>query len=125
MNSDPSILIWHTEAKISIVSMYIDNFLLVSNIMATLKALKVSLAKEYDTKDLRKVKTIIRWQIHRDLAADTMKIDQSAFVQDLVIKEGLTHCNANIIPIKAGLSIEMPDPEDYKEADLCIYQRII
>lgn len=54
-----------------------------------------------------------------------MKIDQLAFVQDLVIKEGLTNCNANVIPIKAGLSIKMTDSEDYEEADLHTYQRLI
>lgn len=32
----------------------------------------------------------------------TMKIDQSAFIRDLVIEEGLTDCNAPVIPMKAG-----------------------
>ncbi len=73
--------------------------------MVTLKALKVFLVKEYDTKDLGEVKTIIRWQIHQDLVAGIMKIDQSAFVRDLVIKKRLTDYNANVIPMKAGSSI--------------------
>lgn len=54
-----------------------------------------------------------------------MKIDQSAFIRDLVIEEGLTECNANVIPMKAGSVIEMTEPEDYKEADLRTYQRLI
>ncbi len=54
-----------------------------------------------------------------------MKIDQSIFIQELVIKEGLTNCNANVIPMKAGSSIKMVDPEDYEEADLRTYQRLI
>lgn len=54
-----------------------------------------------------------------------MTIDQSVFVQDLVIKKRLTDCNANVIPMKAGSSIKMTDPEDYKEADLRTYQRLI
>ena len=93
--------------------------------MKTLNVLKQSLAKEYDTKDLREVKTTIRWQIERDTAASTMKIHQSAFIRDLVIKEGLTDYNANVISIKAGLSIEILDPEDYEEADLHTYQRLV
>ncbi len=32
--------------------------------MATLNTLKVSLTKEYDTKDLGEIKIIIGWQIH-------------------------------------------------------------
>lgn len=59
LNNDSNILIQYVENKISIVSIYIDNFLLTSNIIATLKALKVSFSKEYNIKDLDKVKTII------------------------------------------------------------------
>ena len=125
LNGDPSILIRQLEDEISIVSVYVDDFLLASNTMTALNALKASLAKEYDTKDLGEVRTIIGWQIHRDSAAGTMKINQLAFIRDLVIEEGLTDCNANVIPMKAGSSIEMSDPEDYEEADLCTYQRLI
>lgn len=43
--------------------------------MTTLKTLKVSLIKEYDIKDLEKVKTIIKWQIYQNFVVSTMKID--------------------------------------------------
>ena len=125
LNGDPSILIRRADDEISIVSVYVDDFLLASNTMATLNALKASLAREYDTKDLDEVETIIGWQIHRDHAAGTLKIDQSAFVRDLVLEEGLTDCNANVIPMKAGSAIDMSDPEDYEEVDLHTYQRLI
>ncbi len=118
LNGDPSILIRRSRDEISIVNVYVDDFLLASNTMVALKALKAFLAKKYNTKDLGEVKTIIGWQIHRDLAAGIMKIDQSAFIQDLVIEKGLTDCNANVIPMKAGSSIKMADLEDYESADL-------
>lgn len=41
------------------ISMYIDNFILVSNNASTLNKLKIELVKKYKVKDLRKVKTII------------------------------------------------------------------
>lgn len=50
-----------------------------------------------------------------------MKIDQSAFIRDLVIEEGLTECNANVIPMKAGSAIEMSEPKNYEDADLRTY----
>lgn len=125
LNGDPSILIRCLEGEISIISVYVDNFLLASSTMKTLNALKQSLVGEYDTKDLGEVKTIIGWQIKQDTAASTMKIHQSAFIRDLVIEEGLTDCNANVIPMKAGSSIEMSDPEDYEEANLHTYQRLV
>ena len=105
--------------------MYVNDFLLASNTMNTLNALNQSLEGEYNTKDLGEIKTIIKWQIDRDTAAGTMKIHQSAFIQDPVIEERLTDYNANIIPMKVGLSIEMTDLEDYEETDLCTYQRLV
>ncbi len=47
-----------------------------------------------------------------------MKIDQSAFIRDLVIEEGLTEFNANVIPMKVGSTTEKTEPENYEEADL-------
>ena len=98
--------------------MYIDDFLLASNTIDTLQTLKDKLVKEYKMKDLGKVKTIIGWQITRDAATHIMKIDQSAFIRDLVIEEGLTECIANIIPMKVGSVIGMIDPDNYNETDL-------
>ena len=125
LNGDPNILIRQTKDEISIVSVYIDDFLLALNEMATLKALKKLLGKKYEMKDLGEVKTIIGWQITRDLAVRTIKIDQSAFIRDLVIEEGLTNCNANVIPMKVGSAIEINDSEDYEETELREYQHLI
>lgn len=74
LNGDPSILICQSKNEICIMTVYVDNFLLASNTMTTLEALKELLAKEYDVKDLGEVKTMIGWQITRDTAAHTMKI---------------------------------------------------
>ena len=107
------------------MSVYIDNFLLILNIMGTVKLLKQLLAKKYNMKNIGKVKTIIGSQITRDFAMGTMKIDQSAFIRNLVIKEDLTNCNTSIILIKAGLSIKMLDLDDNKETDFHEYQYLI
>ena len=89
--------------------------------MRTLKLLKQLLAKEKDNKNMGKIKTIIRWQITRDSTIGTMKIDQSAFIKDLVIEKGFNDYNVSIILIKARSSIEMLDLDDYKETDFYKY----
>lgn len=93
--------------------------------MEALKTLKELWAKKYKMKDLKEVRIIISWQITRVTVARTMKIDQSAFIRDLVIEEGLTECNANVIPMKAGSAIEMIEPDNYEETELRKYQRLI
>lgn len=101
------------------MNVYVDEFFLALNIIKALEILKKLLAKKYEMKDLQKVNTIIGWQITRDTAVRTMKIDQSAFIRDLVIKEGLIECtNANVISMKIGSTIKIIEPDDYKETDL-------
>lgn len=86
--------------------------------MVILDILKEFLTKKYDTKNLGKIKTIIRWQINRNAIIGTIKIDQSVFIRDLVIEKKLTDYNANIISMKVRSLIKIGDPKDYKENDL-------
>lgn len=93
--------------------------------MNTFETLKKFFSKKYNTKNLGKVKTIIRWQIDQDTTLRTMKISQSVFIQDLIIKKELMECNTNVILIKISFAIEMTKSEDYKEADFYTYQWLI
>lgn len=76
-------------------------------------------------KDLDKVKTIIGWQVTRNTAASTIKINQSAFFRDLIIEKSLIEYNANVIPMKARSSIEMLKLDDYNKTNLNTYQQLI
>lgn len=104
------------------MSVYINNFLLTSNIIATLKAMKVYFLGKCNIKNFGKVKTIIEWQIIRDLIMQTMKIDQFAVIQDLVIEEDLDNCNANIVSMKVGSFIDISNMDIYEEKNLYTFQ---
>lgn len=125
LNGNPNILIWQAKNETSVVSIYVDDFLLVSNTMNVMQTLKDVLEIKYKMKNLGKVNMIIKWQITRDTAMRIMKINHSAFIKDLVIKKRLEECNANVIPMKAGSIIEMLNFKDYDKTDLHKYQRLI
>ena len=55
--------------------------------MTTVDMMKRLLVNKYDMKDLGELETIIKWQVTRDKAARKMKIDQLAFIRDLIIKK--------------------------------------
>ncbi len=109
----------------TLVSVYVDDFLLVSNSTDKLETVKKELENEYNVKDLGEVETIIGCQITWDPSIQTLKIDQSSFTRDLVIKESLTNCNSNIIPMKAGSAIEMIEHDDYEDTEIKQYQHLI
>lgn len=50
-----------------------------------------------------------------------MKINQLAFIRDLIIKVAFTNCNTTVILIKTGLAINIPNMNDYKETKLYKY----
>lgn len=60
----------------------------------------------------------------RNHELSTLKIDQSAFIRELVEEEGMRDCNLVSTPMKAGNFIEMQN-DDYEEVDLKVYQRLI
>ena len=123
LNTDPSILIMGKAGReILMISIYVDDFLLASNSSKALAWLKDSIVKEYNVKDLREVKIIIRWQVTRDLDTGTLKIDQSAFIRNLLESENMTDCNSVNIPMKVGCFIDMQELGDYKEAEIKPYQ---
>lgn len=86
--------------------------------MTIFNVLKEFFIKKYNIKNLGKVKIIIRWQINRNAAICIIKIDQSAFIKNLVIKKKIINYNANFILIKVGFMIEMKNPKDYKKTKL-------
>lgn len=51
----------------------------------------------------------------------TLKINQSAFIRDLLKEKNLTDNNAVNIPMKAGNFIKMLENDNYEETDLKIY----
>lgn len=79
------------------------------------------MSQTYDTKDPEEIITFMWWLVHQNTAADMIKIHQSKFVRDLMIEEGFTNYNANVILMKASSSIKMTDSKNYKEANLHIY----
>lgn len=80
---------------------------------------------EYNVKDLGETKMIIGWQLTYDLETATLKIDQSAFIRDLLEKKDLAGWNSVNIPMKAGSIIEMNNANNYKKTDIKAYQGLI
>lgn len=109
--------------EITIISIYIDKFLLAAKHQKLLNWIKKNLKKEYKIKDLEKTRMIIKWQIIRNISS--IKIDQLVFICNLVKDKSIQDCNPITTPIKASNFIKMQRENNYKKADLKIYQRLI
>ena len=93
--------------------------------MPVLENLKKNLAIEYKIKHLGEVKTIIRWQITRNLSTKTIKVSQLVYIRDLLKEENLTNYNVLTILIKAGSFIKINKSDNYNKANLGDYHWLI
>lgn len=103
---------------------YVNNFLLASKHQKLLDWIKECFKNKYNVKDVGKIKTIIGWQVIQNWDAGILKINQSAFIQDVLEEENLTDCNFVNIPIKAGYFIKILEESDYKETNIKADQRL-
>lgn len=107
------------------INVYINDLLFTSKYYTLLDQFKKSLQNKYNIKDIRKVQTIIGWQISWNWDIGTLKIDQLTFIRNLFKKENLMNYNVIKIFIKAGNFIEMFNDNNYEKADFKTYQHLI
>lgn len=72
-----------------------------------------SAMKEFNMKDYVKTKTIIRYTIIWDLLAETLKIDQKVYIQDLLESKRMTLCHLTVLPVKASLALFVDQTDDH------------
>lgn len=80
-----------------------DNVLLGFRSYTALEWLKHELINKFEIKDLCKAKTIIKWEIIRDVKEKTLKIDQKRYIQDFLEAEKMISYHIIVLFIKAVL----------------------
>lgn len=75
LNANSSIFIFQIGREIIVVNIYIDNFILAANNIQASNNLKTNLPKKYNLKNLKEIKTIIGYQITRNLFIRTISIN--------------------------------------------------
>lgn len=108
-----------------VINIYINNFFFTFNNIPVLVNLKKSLIIKYKIKDIKKVKSIIKWQIIKDLFIKIIKISKSIFIRNLFKEKNLTNCNTLTILMKNGLLIKINKLDNYNKANLEDYQKLI
>lgn len=77
--------------------------------------MKNQLIKEFDIKNLGKVKKIIRWEIIQDLIVSTLKIDQKMYIQNRLEFEKMTYCQLIIFLVEAGSTLFLNQAKTIKK----------
>lgn len=123
-NADSCILVFRKKQLI-IVGVYVDDLMLVANQNKAMKWIKKQLFDEFNMMNLGEAKVIIGWEITRDLHTKKLKINQKAYIKDLLESEGMSSCHPTVLPMNASSTIPMNQAGDDVRVDLTSYQRLV
>lgn len=72
-------------------------------------------------KNLDEAKTIIGWEIIRELKAETLKIDRKCYIRNLLEVERMSLYYLTVFLMKVDLAFSLDQVRDHIQADLTIY----
>ena len=114
------------DGKISfvILSVYVDDLMLISNDIEMLKAEKACLCERFEMVDQGEVHSIFGMLIKRDQAAKTLFISQPSYLENTLKRFGMENCKPVSTPLEVGKKFckltEGAEPFDSR-----IYQKAI
>jgi len=113
------------DGKIFIIAVYVDDFLLFSELIDEIKDIKEKLGKIFEMKDLGEARWILQMKIERSdlrLGSRTISMSQQQYVEEILERHGMANCNPAKTPM--GNDIQLPILNE-PEVDITEYQRCI
>ena len=89
-----------------VIAVYVDDLKIAARAKGLMEQVKVSLAKEFEMKDLGEINHYLGMQIIRDREARTIHINQRAYVSAIIKRAGMENCNAVQTPMIFGQKLE-------------------
>uniref|UniRef100_A0A7M5XDS1 Reverse transcriptase Ty1/copia-type domain-containing protein n=1 Tax=Clytia hemisphaerica TaxID=252671 RepID=A0A7M5XDS1_9CNID len=107
-----------------IIAVYVDDFTLASNDINLLEREKKNLAEKFDMVDQGEINYILGMRVRRDRQAGIIRIDQSAYLRNVLQRFGMDECRPISTPMETGKSFEKLAPDE-KPVNLKSYQAAI
>lgn len=98
------------------VLLFVDDLLMVSNKMETLKELKRKLSAKFEMTDVGTVESYLG--IHVERKDGVMRLSQPHYMKNLLGKFGMENCKPATTPMEVGLHLPMNDDGPEQEGDL-------
>lgn len=115
---DPCIYFKSDAEGIIIIAVYVDDLLILSNNEKQKKRLKTQLKKQFNMKDLGKAHFILGFEICKDSKNETISVDQSLYLKNMLKRFGMEDCKKASTPFALGqiLTKDMsPKSEEERE----------
>ena len=108
--SDPCVYIFGSNDNLSVLTMYLDDLLLLGGNTPLLKDLKMQLMNRFAMNDIGDVSMVLGMQIIRDREAKTLTISQEHYTKSVLARVGMAECNpVHTTGAGAESSLKQPD----------------
>ena len=107
-----------------IMSVYVDDFIPISNDTALMEAEKAALADKFEVVDNGNIEYFLKMAVKRDRQRRTLTISQPNYVETILTKFGMLECKPVATPMDAKASFDKLSEGD-ERFDRTIYQQAI
>ena len=104
-NSDHCVYVKRAGDQFVILTLYVDDMLLIGNNMKMVKSVKNLLAKKFDMKDLRPANFILGMQITRDREKRKLWLGQEKYIKEILKKFNMMDCKPVGTPMSSGTKL--------------------
>ena len=125
LKSDPCVYVFGDKTDTDILTLYVDDILLLGNNKQLLGKLKKQLMNRFEMTNLGDVSKVLGMNVTRDRENGTIIIDQKGYTEDIVERYGLTNYNVTFPPgVEAEISLDQSADRMLDEHEKQRYQSI-
>ena len=111
LKSDPCVYTYSDCGAIYMLTLYVDDVLLLGKDVLMLRRIKQKLTSRFSMTDMRDVSLVLRIGVTRDRAKGTGTIKQEKYTESLMQRYGMASCDSTHTP-GVGKELSLDEPEE-------------
>ena len=119
--ADTCVYTRHNKGEMTIIIVWVDDIIIASSSLSTVNDIKKCLSSKFQMKDLGEISCFLGIKFLRD--GDTIKMNQSRYVENMLVKFGMQECKPRSSPCDIGLNKVIDDHSDL--VDVKLYRQIV
>ena len=124
--SDAGVYHHQDDGGITIIILYVDDIMILSDSIDNIKQVKAALISRYEMTDLGEISSYLGVNIKRNRSKRTLEIDQSQYVLQIVKCFGLSDAHPPRTPLPTSANVDLQKYDGQASAaDIKLYQQII
>jgi hypothetical protein len=93
------------------IAFYVDDLLIVDPDMTRIGAQMEALTKTFQMTDLGQCQCHLGIRIRRNRPDETIYLDQTGYIDKILVKFNMTNCPTNQLPMAASVKLQKPEPD--------------